>query len=411
MRGLIPLSHVWRLTGAAWNEKEVLYMWITETKNSKGTRYVYRERFTDENGKTYSIAVTLAKHTKQAEGQARRMLLKKYNVKRMAKPKRAETIAKTLTMRQLLGEWLDSVKSEVKPQTQQNHINQVRKILSLLPDGILFRDVTPALVERAIKSMNANSRGYCNAVLGIIKNSMRYAKKAHYIDNINEFLEIRLPRRPMTMEEEGKTANKFLERDELKDCLHQLVAINERIGYAMEFISLTGLRIGELLALRREDIDLKKKEIHVNGTITRVEYEELPTRRSTPKNATSCRTVAINSRAVSILEWFITDDKRKSLWTDGYKDKGYIFTGRSGSPYDYNTIESTLKKVRVNGKHITSHIFRHTHISMLVEENFPLKTIMARVGHSNPQTTMKIYTHVTSKMKEKEREALEKLTI
>ena len=48
---------------------------------------------------------------------------------------------------------------------------------------------------------------------------------------------------------------------------------------------------------------------------------------------------------------------------------------------------------------------------MLVEENFPLKTIMARVGHSNPQTTMKIYTHVTSKMKEKEREALEKLTI
>ena len=164
MRGLIPLSHVWRLTGAAWNGKEVLYMWITETINSKGTRYVYRERFTDENGKTYSIAVTLAKHTKQAEGQARRMLLKKYNVKRMAKPKRAETIAKTLTMRQLLGEWLDSVKSEVKPQTQQNHINQVRKILSLLPDGILFRDVTPALVERAIKSMNANSRGYCNAV-------------------------------------------------------------------------------------------------------------------------------------------------------------------------------------------------------------------------------------------------------
>lgn len=386
-------------------------MWITETKNSKGTRYVYHERFTDENGKTCTISVTLAKHTKQAEGMARRMLLKKYNVKRMAKPKKAETVAKTLTMRKLLGEWLDSVKSEVKPQTQWNHVSQVAKILSMFPDGILFRDVTPALVEKAIKSMDANSRGYCSAVLGVIKNAMRYAKKAHYIDTINEFLEIRLPRRPMTMEEEDKTANKFLERDELEDCLHQLVAINERIGYAMEFISLTGLRIGELLALRREDIDLEKKEIRVTGTMTRMVNEKYPDRRSTPKNFSSFRTVALNTRAAQILEWFITDNKRKAMWTNNYKDRGYIFTGNEGNPVDYGTIAAALRKVRIEGKHITTHIFRHTHISMLVEEKFSLKTIMARVGHSNPQTTMKIYTHVTSKMKDEEREALEKLTI
>ncbi|HEY2493162.1 MAG TPA: site-specific integrase [Paenibacillus sp.] len=47
----------------------------------------------------------------------------------------------------------------------------------------------------------------------------------------------------------------------------------------------------------------------------------------------------------------------------------------------------------------TPHIFRHTHISMLAEAEVDLKTIMKRVGHDDADTTLKIYTHVTDKMK------------
>uniref|UniRef100_UPI003079633D tyrosine-type recombinase/integrase n=1 Tax=Megasphaera sp. TaxID=2023260 RepID=UPI003079633D len=53
--------------------------------------------------------------------------------------------------------------------------------------------------------------------------------------------------------------NKFLNRQELKDCLEQLRVLNPRVALAMEFISLTGLRCGEMLALRWQDIDFKKK--------------------------------------------------------------------------------------------------------------------------------------------------------
>ncbi|WP_242069687.1 tyrosine-type recombinase/integrase [Paenibacillus dendritiformis] len=61
-------------------------------------------------------------------------------------------------------------------------------------------------------------------------------------------------------------------------------------------------------------------------------------------------------------------------------------------------MERLLKKTSIK-KEATPHIFRHTHISMLAEAGVDLKTIMQRVGHDNPDTTLRIYTHVTEKMR------------
>ena len=82
-----------------------------------------------------------------------------------------------------------------------------------------------------------------------------------------------------------------------------------------------------------------------------------------------------------------------------YKDKGFIFTTKRGTPYQLTAINNILKRVQLGGKKISSHIFRHTHISLLTEMGIPLKAIMQRVGHNNPNTTLKIYTHVTEQMK------------
>lgn len=62
-------------------------------------------------------------------------------------------------------------------------------------------------------------------------------------------------------------------------------------------------------------------------------------------------------------------------------------------------------------KPITSHIFRHTLVSFLAEKGVPLKAIMDRVGHEDSDTTMKIYTHVTNKMKEKVIEVIDELPL
>ncbi|MEC0486169.1 tyrosine-type recombinase/integrase [Bacillus glycinifermentans] len=62
-------------------------------------------------------------------------------------------------------------------------------------------------------------------------------------------------------------------------------------------------------------------------------------------------------------------------------------------------MERLLEKTSIM-KHATPHILRHTHISMLTEDGVDLPTIMKRMGYDDIRTTMKIYTHVTEKMKE-----------
>lgn len=123
-------------------------------------------------------------------------------------------------------------------------------------------------------------------------------------------------------------------------------------------------------------------------------------KRGTPKNIYSVRDVKLCNRAVRILEKITIENKRRSLWFNGYHEQGYIFTAKRGNPYDMQYINKILKRVSIGDKHITTHIFRHTHISILSELGVPLKAIMQRVGHNDPATTLSIYTHVTQAMNE-----------
>ena len=87
-------------------------------------------------------------------------------------------------------------------------------------------------------------------------------------------------------------------------------------------------------------------------------------------------------------------------------DRSYIFVTNRGVPIQRNSFNESIKAANHRLEHpinkpISSHIFRHTLVSYLAEKGVPLKAIMDRVGHEDSDTTMKIYTHVTNKMKDK----------
>lgn len=87
-------------------------------------------------------------------------------------------------------------------------------------------------------------------------------------------------------------------------------------------------------------------------------------------------------------------------------DRSYIFVTNRGVPIQRNSFNESIKAANQRLEHpinkpISSHIFRHTLVSYLAEKGVPLKAIMDRVGHEDSDTTMKIYTHVTNKMKDK----------
>lgn len=100
------------------------------------------------------------------------------------------------------------------------------------------------------------------------------------------------------------------------------------------------------------------------------------------------RKVSLPPQAVEIYK------KRKTT-----KNK-FLFLNNNGNPIHTNSANKFLNRVRERThikKDISSHIFRHTHVSKLAEEGYSLEMISARVGHTNSDITRRIYTHVTKK--------------
>ena len=143
----------------------------------------------------------------------------------------------------------------------------------------------------------------------------------------------------------------------------------------------------------------KNAEIDINATLsTRGSFSD-PAMRLPPKNVHSIRKVKLDARAVQIINHFITANQARRLWKSKFADLGYIFVTDGGLPYDLHYVNRTIKKLSFP-KPVSTHTFRHTHISILAESNVPLKAIMERVGHNEPRTTLAIYTHVTDEMKQ-----------
>ncbi|WP_251424511.1 tyrosine-type recombinase/integrase [Veillonella agrestimuris] len=371
-------------------------MWIEEIINSKGTRYKYCERFTLPNGKTKRISITLNSNSRYAQKQATIELQKKQE-------KVLETLGinKVTTFYDVAMMWLDYTEPTIKLSTHVNHTLHVKKIFKYIDTSTLLTDITPLMVEEILQQIyyiENLSYSYMRSIFVTIKAIYKHAKRKGFVPVMIDFDDVEIKKKPFSHSDIAKRQNKFLDADELKDVLHQLTKVDTRIGLLFEFVSITGLRIGELLALRYCDYDKEKATVSINGTIQYQYANSSEIKRGTPKNIYSVREITLCNRAVQILNSIITENKRRALWFTGYEDKGYLFTTTRGNPYDLPFLNRMLKKVHIDGKNLTTHIFRHTHISILAELGVPLKAIMQRVGHNDPNTTLSIYTHVTQNM-------------
>ena len=185
----------------------------------------------------------------------------------------------------------------------------------------------------------------------------------------------------LTKEERARDIQKikYLEKDEIPTLLSKIK--NPRARNIAIVQLNTGLRIGEVLALTPNDVDFVNKTISITKTKT-------PTGELTaPKTISSIRTIEVSDAILNILRDFISSKK-------------FIFNVK------YSAVQQTFKKVNV-----TSHMFRHTHVALLIESGVPIKVISQRLGHSDIKTTLSIYTHVTKNMKVDLQKKLETLSL
>ena len=168
--------------------------------------------------------------------------------------------------------------------------------------------------------------------------------------------------------------------EEFKKFISSEKLINPIAKTGFQILFWTGLRIGELLALTREDIDLEKKTLRVNKSYQRLKGRDIIT---TPKTPRSNRIIEISDNLVNVLENYF--EKLYDL-----KKKDRIF------PCTKHLFEHEIKRIAKaeNMESIRLHDLRHSHASLLIHLGVNPVLISKRLGHEKVETTLNTYSHI-----------------
>lgn len=224
----------------------------------------------------------------------------------------------------------------------------------------------------------------------------------HGYTQMNPMKLIELPRKNAVPEDNEEQTENFYTKEELKQFLEYAKNSNNAKAFAvLRLLAFSGMRKGEALALTWNDINFKESEIRINKALSRGKNNRLYVKST--KTGTS-RTIKMDDVTLSILEDWKKKQKQDYLILghNTLQPKQLVFSNEKNMFLQPMIINDWIDQIIKNHeiKEITAHGFRHTHCSLLFEAGASLKEVQDRLGHSDIQTTMNIYTHVTEKAKE-----------
>jgi integrase len=171
-------------------------------------------------------------------------------------------------------------------------------------------------------------------------------------------------------------------------------------------LSYTGMRVGELVALKWKDVDFVNHTISItktyyNPNINTLKYQLVP-----PKTRKSRRKIIVDEDVIIALkEHKKKQDQVIQELGEAYFNNNFIFAKMErqyGYPIVIKTVQNRMARLLaiadLNRK-LTPHSLRHTHTSLLAEAGVSLEQIMDRLGHTDDQITKNVYLHVTQEMK------------
>lgn len=167
------------------------------------------------------------------------------------------------------------------------------------------------------------------------------------------------------------------------------------------FVLQTGLRTGELVGLKWEDVDFANRTITIKRSME-YRHSTKEWRVGPPKSASGNRSIPLTDEAISILKQ--QKEKHKDIKVIPIEWKDFVFLCRKGSPIKNSTYDTALYKIcNLSGiPNFGMHVLRHTFATRCIEAGMKPKTLQMILGHSNIGITMNLYVHTTEEEKQKE---------
>ena len=298
----------------------------------------------------------------------------------------------------VLDEWLALHKETVKGSTWRyierrvkNHVRPYFK--DMYVDKITLRHCQ----DFTNKAFAAAPVGFTQ-IISIVKNTLDYALRLGMIES-NPMLYVIKPKKQTTISD--KHGN-YYNKDELKKFLAAAKDTDLKKYTLFRLLAYSGIRAGECLALTWHDLDYKNNTIAINKTYAKTNNG---IKIQTPKTKASIRKVSLDVETIQVLkEWQL--NQRKQLLKVGINamnKRQLIFSNNKNSFIANETVRLAIHQIakKAGIYPITTHGFRHTHATLLFASGMDIKQVQARLGHSNVQTTLNIYTHAIQDKQDK----------
>ena len=311
--------------------------------------------------------------------------------KLLREEKKIENVISNENVGYFIVQWLEFNKIRLKPSTHAKYYNTINNYLLPFFKEIKIRNLnsktielfTTKLLEEG-KTGNPLSPKTVKDILILLKVIIKYIETNH---NINLNIQIIYPKVP-------KKENNILTKKEFIKLNKVLLENIDDCKFGVLIAMATGLRIGELCALKWENIYLSENYIFIEKTMQRIRNLNGNNPKTiiieeSPKTSTSNRKIPIPENLLSLFYKFKKNNDC------------YLLTGQPDKFIEPRLLERKFTKyIKLAGiEKANFHMLRHTFATMCIEEGFEIKCLSEILGHSGSQITLDRYVHSSFNLK------------
>ena len=284
-----------------------------------------------------------------------------------------------MTVKEMVHEWLTAVICRIKESTAANYSmkieNHIIPAFGEIDCGALkSKDIHAFINKKLSEGLSAR---YVSDIIVLLKSVMKYAAREYGINNVTE--DISLPKKNNPLVRLLTDREQTVLKQHIDSC-------RDTTSLGAAFSLYMGMRIGEICALRWEDIDLEKRILTVSRTIRRIQTDDPNNKTkiviSTPKSESSRREIPIPDSMMSFLQ-----EKTG-------KAADYILTG-SDKPLEPRSMQYRFARLlkRLGFPSVHFHSLRHIFSCRALASGTDVKTLSELLGHGSTELTLKFYAH------------------
>lgn len=372
------------------------------------------QKYTTKQGQKWLFKMDTGKNPETGERQTttRRGFKTKKEAQEMAAILEQEltsgivVINNSLLYEDVFNQWFTQHAKTIKESTKKTIESKFKKHILPRFGKIRVKDISKAYCQQMINEISEIISSV-NDIKIQANQVFKYAVKMDIISkNPLEHVTIPKKKKDLISQPNDVDDRNYWKKNEIKKflCITKK-ELSLRDHTLLHLLIYTGARKGELLALTWEDIDFEAGYIRLWKTLFQANGKHL---FQTPKTRNSKRLISIDTQTLSLLKKWRISQIEENLAYGGRS--GIVFTRTDGTPLRLAYLNEKLNILvkRHNLHPITIHGLRHTHASLLFEAGANIKEVQERLGHSDIQMTMNVYTHVTDTIREQTAEKFQK---